>query len=152
MKAIVDNSVASTEAFLKVRTRDDMLDTVVQVLKEHDPFREFLKSRVAFIAERIAAAYTSTTQSAVISTVMEESVAGDRDNVPNEQPSKLSAAAQHQFKAELVLPDPRDSSSSSHKLLKISVSAMNTSLSSPQTSSTRTHPHRPEPNLCKAVV
>ena len=77
----MENPVTLIEAFMKASTQEFMLDDVVKDLKEHGPFRLFLKSCVAFVAKRITAEYSTHTFSAIISALMEEPIAADRTNV-----------------------------------------------------------------------
>ena len=60
-KALVDNTVTMTEAFMKANTQVGMLDDLVQALKEYETFRIFLKLCVATVAERITAEYLANT-------------------------------------------------------------------------------------------
>ena len=42
-KALVENSVTYSGAFMRACTREEVLDALVQAVKEHEPFKIFLK-------------------------------------------------------------------------------------------------------------
>ena len=82
-KVLVDNSVTLAEAFKKECTQQGVIGALVQAVKEHELFLLFLRSCVTPVLERIAAEYSENMLSTMICTLMKQSIAGDRVDVPN---------------------------------------------------------------------
>ena len=71
-KVLVDNPVKLSEAFMKTYTHRGVFNALVHTLKEHEPFRVFLKSCEAPVVEGFAAEYSANEQSEAIRALMQE--------------------------------------------------------------------------------
>ena len=103
--------LAFSTAVADALTQTTVVDALVDAVKDHQGYKQHLNTCMAPVAERIAAEYAANVQSATISVLRNESVAGDQGTrAPPDGPATAAGTTTHTRMAtriEIPLPSGR---------------------------------------------